>query len=165
MIGFQAFLNILCVVGLLPTTGKPLPFISAGGSSLLATLIMVGFILKSSEVQAQPDKYARRRQNFRSIGNFMSRANSKSNEEEPKRETKRTPSTSRQRTASTSATRGVKRTPNVKDPKFLDSRERRSSAKTSNTRKSGSYAYRRSSSGVNFKPAKSAVKRDSSRRR
>ena len=32
MIVFQAFLNIACVVGLFPTTGKPLPFISSGGS-------------------------------------------------------------------------------------------------------------------------------------
>ena len=54
MLGFQAFLNIICVVGLFATTGKPLPFISAGGSSLVASLAMVGFILKASEVEAQP---------------------------------------------------------------------------------------------------------------
>ena len=49
MIVAQAFLNILCVIGLLPTTGKPLPFISSGGSSMIATLIMVGMILGVSE--------------------------------------------------------------------------------------------------------------------
>jgi cell division protein FtsW len=48
MIGFQAFLNMLCMVNLLPMTGKPLPFFSAGGSSLVVTLILVGLILNVS---------------------------------------------------------------------------------------------------------------------
>jgi cell division protein FtsW len=48
MIGFQAFLNMLCTVNILPLTGKPLPFFSAGGSSIIATLILVGLILNVS---------------------------------------------------------------------------------------------------------------------
>ena len=44
MIGFQAFLNMLRVIGFAPTTGKPLPFISSGGSSVVATLIMFGLV-------------------------------------------------------------------------------------------------------------------------
>lgn len=56
MIVFQAFLNILCVIGFAPTTGKPLPFISSGGSSLITTLWMVGLILASSEELPQPEK-------------------------------------------------------------------------------------------------------------
>ena len=47
-IGFQAFLNMLCMVDLLPLTGKPLPFFSAGGSSIIVTLISVGLILNVS---------------------------------------------------------------------------------------------------------------------
>ena len=35
MVAFQAFFNISVVLGLLPTKGIPLPFVSAGGSSLL----------------------------------------------------------------------------------------------------------------------------------
>ena len=35
MIAFQAFFNISVVLGLLPTKGIPLPFVSSGGSSLL----------------------------------------------------------------------------------------------------------------------------------
>ena len=65
MIVFQAFLNILCVIGIAPTTGKPLPFISSGGSSLIATLLMVGFVLSASEDDSKPDKYERKRYSFK----------------------------------------------------------------------------------------------------
>ena len=41
----QALVNIAVVLGLLPVLGVPLPFISAGGSSLLTTLIAVGIVL------------------------------------------------------------------------------------------------------------------------
>jgi len=41
----QAFLNIGMVIGLLPITGVPLPFISFGGSSLLVTMCAAGFLL------------------------------------------------------------------------------------------------------------------------
>lgn len=48
MIGFQAFVNIGVVTALLPNTGLPLPFISAGGSSLWANMIGIGLILNVS---------------------------------------------------------------------------------------------------------------------
>jgi cell division protein FtsW len=41
----QAFLNIAVVLGLVPNTGVPLPFISYGGSSLLVTMVAVGMLL------------------------------------------------------------------------------------------------------------------------
>lgn len=41
----QAFINIGAMLGMIPLTGLPLPFISHGGTALLATLIMCGFIL------------------------------------------------------------------------------------------------------------------------
>jgi len=44
MIVSQALLNIAVVSGALPATGIPLPFFSAGGSSLLTTLICAGLI-------------------------------------------------------------------------------------------------------------------------
>lgn len=40
----QAFANMLVVAGLLPVFGVPLPFISYGGTSMIATLGMVGMI-------------------------------------------------------------------------------------------------------------------------
>jgi cell division protein FtsW len=49
----QAFFNIGMSIGLLPTKGIPLPFVSFGGSSLLATLIGIGILLNISR-QSQP---------------------------------------------------------------------------------------------------------------
>jgi cell division protein FtsW len=45
MILSQAMLNIAVVSGSLPTTGLPLPFFSAGGSSFAVTLLMAGLIV------------------------------------------------------------------------------------------------------------------------
>jgi len=44
----QAFFNIAMSIGLLPTKGIPLPFISYGGSSLLATMLGIGVLLNIS---------------------------------------------------------------------------------------------------------------------
>ena len=41
----QAFINISVVLGALPVLGVPLPLISAGGSSLIATLGAIGIVL------------------------------------------------------------------------------------------------------------------------
>jgi cell division protein FtsW len=49
MIVVQAFINISVVLGLMPTKGIPLPLVSYGGSSLLATLICVGVLLNISK--------------------------------------------------------------------------------------------------------------------
>jgi cell division protein FtsW len=45
---FQAFINIGVVVVLLPITGITLPFVSAGGSSLLVSFAAVGILLSIS---------------------------------------------------------------------------------------------------------------------
>ena len=44
----QAFINIGVVVGLVPVTGIPLPFVSAGGSSLIVSFAAVGILLSVS---------------------------------------------------------------------------------------------------------------------
>lgn len=49
MIVFQAFINISVAVTLFPTKGIPLPFISAGGTSLIVTLASVGILLNISQ--------------------------------------------------------------------------------------------------------------------
>lgn len=48
MISVQAFINMGVVVGVLPTTGLPLPFFSAGGTSLSITMAAVGIVLNVS---------------------------------------------------------------------------------------------------------------------
>ncbi len=67
MIVFQAFLNMGCVTGLLPTTGKPLPFISSGGTSMLATMIMVGLIMTAAPRGGKTSIYDKRRENLRIV--------------------------------------------------------------------------------------------------
>jgi cell division protein FtsW len=54
MIAAQALANISVVLGLLPTKGLPLPFVSAGGSSLLVNLVAMGILLNVSQ-HAAPD--------------------------------------------------------------------------------------------------------------
>jgi len=49
MIAVQALVNISVVLGLMPTKGIPLPFVSAGGSSLLVNLIGMGILLNVSQ--------------------------------------------------------------------------------------------------------------------
>ena len=41
----QAFINISAMLGVIPLTGLPLPFVSHGGTALMAVLLMCGLIL------------------------------------------------------------------------------------------------------------------------
>jgi cell division protein FtsW len=45
----QAVVNLGVVVGLFPTKGLPLPFVSSGGSSLLVAMAAVGLLLNVSQ--------------------------------------------------------------------------------------------------------------------
>ena len=45
MILFHVFENIGMNIGLLPLTGIPLPFVSAGGSALIGNMIGIGLIM------------------------------------------------------------------------------------------------------------------------
>lgn len=159
MIVFQAFLNIMCVLGVAPTTGKPLPFISYGGSSLIATLIMVGFILAASESEALPDEYAKRRQEFKvSTSREKQVATSSKTSRKvslPKFKVeipKFISDNDRQRKTTRQRTTYVKKSVNTVKP--------RPSVKQSST---SSYVYKRSNSGISFKPSVSSSQNKSSR--
>ncbi len=48
MIGIQTVMNVAVVTGLMPTTGLPLPFFSAGGTSVAVLMCAVGVLLNIS---------------------------------------------------------------------------------------------------------------------
>jgi cell division protein FtsW len=55
-IGFQAFMNMGVVLGVLPTKGLNLPFISYGGSSMVANLVALGLIFACIKIQPSDAK-------------------------------------------------------------------------------------------------------------
>ena len=48
---FQSIVNCMVVCGIIPSTGIPLPFFSVGGSSIIVTLAMCGFVLNASRCE------------------------------------------------------------------------------------------------------------------
>jgi rod shape determining protein RodA len=52
MLVFQIFVNVGMTLGIMPTTGVPLPLMSYGGSSVLVTFIAMG-LLQSIYVQGR----------------------------------------------------------------------------------------------------------------
>ena len=50
-LGTQAAINLASMVSLIPLTGVPLPFISYGGSALLANMVAIGILLNISKSQ------------------------------------------------------------------------------------------------------------------
>ncbi|MDR0459722.1 MAG: FtsW/RodA/SpoVE family cell cycle protein [Coriobacteriales bacterium] len=66
----QALVNIGGVVGALPLTGKPLPFFSMGGSSLVITCLLIGCILLVAWYDKPQDSATRRRDAFRLVEGY-----------------------------------------------------------------------------------------------
>ncbi|MCL2379664.1 MAG: FtsW/RodA/SpoVE family cell cycle protein [Coriobacteriia bacterium] len=60
LILFQALLNIFAVISLGPVTGKPLPFVTLGGSSMISTFILIGLIFSVARFGAVATTSARR---------------------------------------------------------------------------------------------------------
>ncbi len=67
LIGLQTLLNMGVVMGLLPTKGSTLPFISHGGTSLMINMMAVGILLNISSqgVKSGGEDYHRRGRNGR----------------------------------------------------------------------------------------------------
>lgn len=55
-LGIQVLINLAAMVSLIPLTGVPLPFISYGGSALLANLVAVGVLLNISRYNKNQNK-------------------------------------------------------------------------------------------------------------
>ncbi|MGB6302043.1 MAG: FtsW/RodA/SpoVE family cell cycle protein [Rivularia sp. (in: cyanobacteria)] len=58
----QSFINIGVASGVLPTTGLPLPFFSYGGSSIIATLIATGLLIRVARESNEAEVLPLRRQ-------------------------------------------------------------------------------------------------------
>lgn len=55
----QAIINIFVVMHLLPVLGVPLPFVSSGGSALLASMLAVGVLLACAKQTPEAQRYLR----------------------------------------------------------------------------------------------------------
>ncbi len=58
--GVQAFENIGMNLGLMPVTGLPLPFVSSGGSSLIASWVAIGLVGNVAAVSQRRGPFPRR---------------------------------------------------------------------------------------------------------
>lgn len=67
MIAAQAFVNLSVVVGLVPTKGIPLPFVSNGGSSMMVSLFAMGILLNVSQYASAVDADGRVRRVARTV--------------------------------------------------------------------------------------------------
>ena len=56
LVGIQAFINIGVVTGTLPNKGLPLPFISRGGTNLIAMLFCVGVLLSVARFAGREER-------------------------------------------------------------------------------------------------------------
>ena len=69
LIGVQLLVNVCGVIGFFPLSGKPVPFLSYGGSSIMSCLMLVGLIASVSRRSTLPDTvYDRRRGSLRLAG-------------------------------------------------------------------------------------------------
>jgi cell division protein FtsW len=57
----EAFFNMGGILGLLPFAGNALPFVSAGGSNLVVSLIAIGILLNISRLSVEQREQAERR--------------------------------------------------------------------------------------------------------
>ena len=64
VLAVQFLINALGILNIIGMTGKPLPFISYGGSSMIVSLCLAGLILRTSLESARQDEYDRRRESF-----------------------------------------------------------------------------------------------------
>ena len=55
LLAFQMLLNVCGVIGIFPLSGKPIPFLSYGGSSIMASLLIVGALVSVSVHSSLPE--------------------------------------------------------------------------------------------------------------
>jgi cell division protein FtsW len=67
LIGWQAAINIGVTVGLVPTTGVTLPFVSSGGSSLVSFLGGIGLLLSISRHGSEKREILKKRRGYSAL--------------------------------------------------------------------------------------------------
>jgi cell division protein FtsW len=75
-IAIEAFINMGVMIGMLPFAGNALPFISYGGSNLVATLLAVGILMNIARVSNLKDQHKERIENATSRGRRSERGGS-----------------------------------------------------------------------------------------
>ncbi len=68
LLGLQFLVNALGILGVTPMTGKTMPFISYGGSSMISCLILAGLIIRVSVESNARTVYDARREDFAVMG-------------------------------------------------------------------------------------------------
>jgi cell division protein FtsW len=93
LIGSQAAFNMAVAVGLLPTKGLNLPFVSGGGSSLVVTCFAAGILLNISRFAEAPSTWepltVERKPKRQDQAKAMKKAKRKADDKEQKRKTKK----------------------------------------------------------------------------
>lgn len=76
LIVIQLLLNVSGVLGAFPLSGKPVPFVSYGGSSIISSLMLVGLVVSVSLRSTLPQtSYERRRAELRITSDFAEASN------------------------------------------------------------------------------------------
>lgn len=77
ILAVQFLINVFGILGVMPMTGKPLPFVSYGGSSIIASLVLAALIFRvsvESDVETAAD---RRRSGMAVMGERSARASAR----------------------------------------------------------------------------------------
>ena len=86
----QLLVNVGGVLGIMPLTGKPIPFLSYGGSSIISSIMIVGLIVSVSRGSTLPStEYDERRGSWRVAGESTGEGPSLSLVGEPTRRSER----------------------------------------------------------------------------
>ncbi|MDD5475859.1 MAG: FtsW/RodA/SpoVE family cell cycle protein, partial [Syntrophales bacterium] len=56
LLALQGFVNMAVVMGLMPTKGLALPFMSYGGTSLIMSMVIIGILINISSMQEKDEE-------------------------------------------------------------------------------------------------------------
>lgn len=77
ILAVQFLINVFGILGVMPMTGKPLPFVSYGGSSIIASLVLAALIFRVSVESNVETAADRRRSDMAVMGERSARASAR----------------------------------------------------------------------------------------